>query len=277
MNGLEPGALGLLLAMMLGVGLFAGLIGGLFGIGGGIVIVPALYFVFGLLGVPDTVNIKLAVGTSLATILVTSVRSLKTHADHGAVDFTILNGWAPWIGLGALGGAVAARFLSADVLTIVFALGALGVAVRRVFQGEPDERPDRAMPGGLLKDAMGIGVGFVSALMGIGGGVIGVMIMTGFGRPIHQAIATASGFGLAIAVPGALGFIGAGWGAEGLPAFSAGYVNGLAFLLIALMTAITAPIGARLAHRLDKTLLSRIFGAYLALTAVLLLRDVLVG
>lgn len=269
--------LALLAGGLLVVGLFAGLIGGLFGIGGGIVIVPALYAIFHVLDVPDAVNIKLAVGTSLSTILITSWRSLKTHADHGAVDFDILKSWAPWIAAGAAGGAVAARFLSADVLTLVFALGALAVALRRALGGEPEERPDREMPTGLARDALGAGTGFVSALMGIGGGVLGVMMMTGFGRPIHRAIATASGFGLAIAVPGTIGFILAGLGAEGAPPLSVGYVNLAAFALIALMTAVTAPVGARLAHRLDKQLLSRVFAVYLALTAVLLLRDVLAG
>lgn len=267
-------------AMMLlglaGVGLFAGFLAGLFGIGGGIVIVPALYAVFGLIGVPEEERIKAAVATSLATIIVTSLRSVTSHMKHGAVDMALLKRWAPWIGLGAIIGAVAARFIPADVLTLIFALGALGVAIRKgLFRTREKEQANELapVPGGPVAAALGGGIGFFSSLMGIGGGVLGVIVLTAHGRTIHQAIATAAGFGLAIAVPGTAGFIASGWGVTGLPPFSVGYISLPAFALIATMTFLTAPLGAGLAHRLDKEMLNRIFAIYLAITALLLLRE----
>ena len=270
----------MLLALMLGVGLFAGLIGGLFGIGGGVVIVPALYTVFGALGVEDDLRIKIAVGTSLATIIVTSWRSVSTHHKHGAVDVSLLRQWAPWIGAGAVFGAVLARYVEADFLTVFFAVGIMALAIQKGFF--PPQEKDSAsglapVPGGAMPAVLGSGTGLVSSLMGIGGGIIGVVILTSFGRTIHQAIATSAGFGLAIAVPGAAGFMLAGWGAAGLPPLSLGFVSLPAFAAIALMTAMTAPVGARIAHRLDKKWLNRIFAGYMLLTGVLLLRDVLAG
>ncbi|MBD0427168.1 sulfite exporter TauE/SafE family protein [Aquisalinus flavus] len=266
----------MLLLGLAGVGLFAGFLAGLFGIGGGIVIVPALYAVFGLVGVPEEERIKAAVATSLATIIVTSLRSVTAHMKHGAVDMDLLKRWAPWIGLGAIVGAVAARFIPAEALTLIFALGALGVAIRRgLFRTREVPRASALapVPGGPVAAALGGGIGFLSSLMGIGGGVLGVIVLTAYGRTIHQAIATSAGFGLAIAVPGTLGFIGAGWGITGLSPLSIGYVSLPAFALIAVMTFLTAPLGASLAHRLDKGLLNRVFAIYLGVTALLLLRD----
>ena len=269
-------------AMMLfglaGVGLFAGLLAGLFGIGGGIVIVPALYAVFGLIGVPEDERIKAAVATSLATIIVTSLRSVTSHMKHGAVDMALLKRWAPWIGLGAIVGAIAARFIPAEALTLIFALGAIGVAIRKGLFRSREKEPasDLApVPGGPVAVALGGGIGFLSSLMGIGGGVLGVIVLTAYGRTIHQAIATSAGFGLAIAVPGTLGFVAAGWGVTGLPPLTLGYVSLPAFALIAAMTFLTAPLGAGLAHRLDKVMLNRVFAIYLAITALLLLREAL--
>lgn len=270
----------LLVAVMLGVGLFAGFIGGLFGIGGGVVIVPALYTAFGLQGVDDMVRIKLAVGTSLATIIITSWRSVRTHLSHGMVDVDLLKSWAPWIAGGAAFGALAARHADAQFLSVFFALGIIVLALQKIFF-PPKEHKEKAalapVPKGGVPVLVGGGVGLASSLMGIGGGVLGVIILTGYGRTIHQAIATAAGFGLAIAVPGAAGFVLAGLGAVGLPAFSLGFVYLPAFAGIAMMTALTAPIGARFAHQLDKTWLNRIFAAYMLITGVLLLGDVLAG
>lgn len=265
-----------LIALMLLVGAFAGLVGGLFGIGGGIIIVPALYTVFGFLGVEDAVRIKVAVGTSLATIIITSLRSVRTHRKHGAVDMELLKAWAPWIGAGAICGAVLARFVSAGFLTVFFALCLLALSIHKGFFKVREKPAGTAhVPGGIIRVSLASGVGLASSLMGIGGGVMGVVILTGFGRSIHQAIGTAAGFGLAIAVPGAVGFALSGLGQAGLPPVSVGFVNLPAFACIAGMSFLTAPLGANLAHRLDKGLLNRIFAGYMALTALLLLADTL--
>ena len=254
-------------------GAFAGLLGGLFGIGGGVVVVPALYAVFGQMGVADAERMKLAVGTSLATIIVTSARSLSGHARSGLVDWGVLRVWGPFIALGALGGAALARVVAADALTTLFAVGILAIAIQRIG-GRRRARPGARLPSLPAQAMLGAGTGLVSALMGIGGGVIGVLLLTAFGRSVHAAVATAAGFGLVIALPGAVGFMLAGQGAD-VPPGSVGYVNLAGFACVAALSALTAPMGARLAHRLPADALSRAFAGYLAVTGVLLLREAL--
>ena len=259
---------------LMAAGAFAGLLGGLFGIGGGVVVVPTLYAVFGAMGVPDEVRIKLAVGTSLATIIVTSARSLTGHAKSGQVDWTVLRVWGPFIAAGGLAGAFVARVIAADALTLFFAIGILAIAVQRLVWGRGAARPDAALPPVPVQAALGAGTGLVSALMGIGGGVVGVLLLTTFGRSVHAAIATAAGFGLVIAVPGAVGFMLSGQGAA-LPPGTVGYVHLAGFACVAALSALTAPLGARLAHRLPATALARAFAGYLLVTGVLLLREAL--
>lgn len=257
---------------LIAAGLFAGFIGGLFGVGGGVVIVPALYVVFTYLGVDEAVRMHLAIGTSLSTIISTSWRSLSTHAKAGAVDFAVLRGWAPWITGGALIGAALAGLSNTDVLLVVFGGGLLLVAAQMGL-GNPNWRIAPDLPTGAMRALIAGGIGLLSAMMGIGGGAFGVTVMTLFGRPMHQAVATASGFGAAIALPAALGYVIAGWGREGLPDFSAGFVSLPGFIVLAALTAITAPIGARLAHRLPQQTLKRLFAVFLAITAVNMLRE----
>ncbi|MEZ6022265.1 MAG: sulfite exporter TauE/SafE family protein [Hyphomonadaceae bacterium] len=255
-----------------GAGLFAGFIGGLFGVGGGVIIVPALYFVMTALGVDESVRMHVAVGTSLSTIVSTSWRSLAAHTKAGAVDFDILKAWAPWITLGALIGAAVAGLVETETLQIVFGAGLLLVAVQMGL-GNIDWRLWSDMPRGVIRALTAGAIGVLSAMMGIGGGAFGVTLMTLCGRPIHRAVATASGFGAAIALPGALGYIVAGWGREGLPPWSLGFVNLPGFVLLALLTALTAPIGARLAHRLPQTSLKRAFALLLGAVAINMLRE----
>ncbi len=257
---------------LIAAGLFAGFIGGLFGVGGGVVIVPALYVVFTYLGVDEAVRMHLAIGTSLSTIISTSWRSLSTHAKAGAVDFAVLRGWAPWITGGALIGAALAGLSNTDVLLVVFGGGLLLVAAQMGL-GNPNWRIAPDLPTGAMRALIAGGIGLLSAMMGIGGGAFGVTVMTLCGRPMHQAVATASGFGAAIALPAALGYVIAGWGREGLPDFSAGFVSLPGFFVLAALTAITAPIGARLAHRLPQQTLKRLFAVFLAITAVNMLRE----
>jgi len=251
--------------------LFAGFIAGLFGVGGGVVIVPALYGLFTAMGVDEAVRMHVAVGTSLSTIITTSWRSLATHAKAGAVDFAVLKQWSPWIAVGALVGAAVAGLANTMALMIIFGFGLLLIALQFGF-GNPDWRVRDDLPVGGLRAFIASLLGGLSSIMGIGGGAFGVTVMTLCNRPIHQAVATASGFGAAIAIPGTVGFIIAGLGREGLPPWSVGFVNVPGFILLALLTATTAPIGARLAHRLPQLQLKRAFGAMLAFVALNMLR-----
>lgn len=260
-------ALGLIIA-----GLAAGFVGGLFGIGGGIVIVPALYFVFTALGVDETVRMHVAVGTSLSTIIATSWRSLSAHTKAGAVDFTVLRSWTPWISLGALLGAAAAGFANTEALLVIFGGGLLLIAAQMGL-ANPNWRAFRELPRGIARALIAGALGLLSAMMGIGGGAIGVTVMTLCGRPIHQAVATASGFGAAIAIPAAIGYAIVGWGDAGLPPWSLGFVNIAGFVFLALLTMITAPIGARLAHKLPQLTLKRAFAVVLAIIALNMLRE----
>ncbi|GAM99965.1 hypothetical protein U91I_03623 [alpha proteobacterium U9-1i] len=260
------------IAGLLAAGLVAGFIGGLFGVGGGVVIVPALYVVFSALNVDESVRMHLAIGTSLSTIISTSWRSLATHTKAGAVDFAVLRAWAPWITGGALIGAALAGVSNTEALLIVFGGGLLLVAAQMGL-GNPNWRVAQELPRGGVRALIASAIGLLSAMMGIGGGAFGVTVMTLCGRPIHQAVATASGFGAAIALPSALGYVIAGWGREGLPEWSAGFVSLPGFVVLAALTAITAPIGARLAHRLPQQTLKRAFAVFLAITALNMLRE----
>lgn len=262
----DPAEIAILLAAVLAAGLFAGLIAGLFGVGGGTVIVPALFYAFETLGLGGEGNLHTAVGTSLAVIIAVSIRSLTAHRGHGAVDEQVLKTWTPWIGLGGAIGAVLAGLSSEEGLALVYAAVALLVAAQ-LGLGNDRWRLAPDLPTGWPRRGLGAGIGAASAMMGVGGGALGSMLMTLCGRPIHQAVATASGFGLAIGVPAAIGFVVTGWSAEGRPPWSLGYVNLPAVLVMGLLTTAVAPFGARLAHRLDRNVLRRLFGAFLAVTA----------
>jgi uncharacterized membrane protein YfcA len=252
-----------LLLALAASGLFAGFVGGLFGIGGGAIIAPVLFHLFGLIGVPDDVRTHAAVATSLSTIIATSWRSVAAHAAAGAVDFAVLRGWLPFVALGAAVGGAVAGMIGADILMAIFGGGLILLAANMAF-GKDHWRLARDLPVGAVRAGVGVGIGGLSALMGIGGGAFGVTLMTLCGRSIHQAVATASGFGAAIAVPATLAYMIGGWGREGLPPGSVGFVNMPGFAVLATLTAITAPFGARLAHQLDRAKLKRLFAVFLA-------------
>ncbi len=266
---------GWLLAGMLAAGCATGFAAGLFGIGGGIITVPVLYAVFHALDIAEDPSLKAAIGTSLAVIMVTSIRSLAAHHSAGHVDRDILLGWGPWIAVGAAIGGAVARWVPAEALAAVFVIGAFYIASRRVLASDAaGNKRNIDLHAAYLKIPVGAGAGVFSALMGLGGGAVGVMVMTLAGRPMHQAIATSAGFGLAVAAPGVAGFVLSGWGAPGLPPASIGFVNVPAFAAVAVTAGLMAPVGARLAHRLDAILLSRIFAAYILIAAVLLGIDI---
>lgn len=229
-------------------------------------IVPALYYAFATLGLGGEGNLHTAVGSSVAVIIATSSRSLGAHRRAGAVDEAVLRGWTPWVALGALAGAAASGVFSEGGLSIVYVVAVLLVAGQLAL-GRESWRLAPDLPTGWPRRGLGAGIGALSALMGVGGGALGSMLMTLCGRPIHQAVATASGFGVAIGLPAALGFIVSGWGAAERPPFSLGYVNVPAAVVMALVTTAAAPYGARLAHRLPRKTLRRLFATFLVFTA----------
>ncbi|WP_118135641.1 sulfite exporter TauE/SafE family protein [Oceanicella sp. SM1341] len=256
-----------LLGVLLAVGFFAGIVAGLLGVGGGIVLVPVFYWVFASLGhVPDQL-MQICVATSLGTIVFTSIRSVLSHARRGAVDFTILRQWGPGIVIGSALGVVIAAGLKSHMLMLVF--GVLGCIVGVYMAlGREHWRLGQSMPGLLGRSIASPVIGFLSVLMGIGGGSFGVPLMTLYNQPIHRAVATAAGFGVLIAVPSFIGFLLTGWGIEDKPPFTVGYVNIPAFVIVVAMTLISAPIGVRLAHALPAKPLKRIFAVFIFLMAV---------
>ena len=270
-----------LIVTLLGVGGLAGLSAGLFGIGGGAVMVPALFFAFNALGVSQDVVMHSAIATSSAIIIVNAIRSTLSHHKHGAVDWDLLwpknpfFSYAFWIGLGAFLAAIwLAPRLSGQVLTVLFAGVASLVALQFIF-GRPDWKLRETVPGGMTRPIVGGTVGVLSSLMGIGGGSLTVPLMSICGVPIHRAVATASGFGFAIALPATLGFIISGIGAQGRPAFSLGYVNAMGFVLIASIAFLTIPLGAKLAHSMSQKKLKMIFGVCLLFVAINMARKAL--
>jgi uncharacterized protein len=261
-----------MILLLLAIGAFAGVIAGLLGVGGGIILVPAFYYAFSGLGYegPDLMQVCLA--TSLATIIVTSVRSVLAHNKKGAVDWAILKSWAPGIVVGAILGVLVVAQLRTPVLQAIFGSLALVVAFYLGF-GRPEWRVGPEMPRGPVRAVLSPLMGFLSVLMGIGGGSFGVPVMSLYGVPIHRAVATAAGFGVLIAVPSVAGFLLTP--VTGAPPYTVGAVNLPAFFLIIAMTLITAPIGVKLAHSMDPKPLRRIFAGFLAVVALNMLRKAL--
>lgn len=255
-------------------GVVAGFAAGLFGIGGGAIIVPTLVYLFTVLGYQEWA-MHIAVSTSLATITLTSIRSVWSHHKRGVVDWAILRTWGPWIVIGAGVGMSVAAFLTRDGLMLTFGLLGL-VCAAQLFFGRPNWKIAEDMPREPYRAGLGTSVGILSALMGIGGGTFGVTLMALCGRPIHQAIGTSAGFGLAIGFPGTLFAIYWGLGQEGLPPFSLGYVNLIAFAFISLFAVIMTPVGAAVAHRFDGQVLRKLFAILLVLVATRMLYEAIV-
>jgi len=256
------------LAVGLGIsGLIAGTVAGLLGVGGGIVLVPVLFQTLALLGVDDSVRMPIAVGTSLATIIPTSIRSTLSHHAKGAVDWPLLKAWAVPTVAGVVLGTWLAAIIGGKGLTAVFAVGAMTLGLYMAL-GREEWRLGEGVPRGAGSWLLGFGNGCLSVLMGIGGGTFGVTVMTLYGVAIHRAVATAAGFGLIIGLPGAIGMVVNGWNASGLPPYSLGYVNLVGLALIVPATILAAPWGVAIAHRMSHRTLRLSFGIFLCLTAL---------
>jgi uncharacterized membrane protein YfcA len=247
---------------MAATGAVAGVLAGVFGIGGGAVLVPVFYQALGVIGVDDAVRMHISVGTSLAVIVPTSIRSFLSHRARGAVDMSLLRSFLIPVPAGVVIASIVAAHISGRELRVIFAIIALVIGLRLLLNRE-SWRLAGEIPPNPWRAIIGAVIGFLSTLMGIGGGVLNNTFMTVFGRPIHQAVATSAGVGVLISSPGIVGYIWAGWGHGSLPVFSTGFVNWIAVALIIPITLYAAPLGVRVAHALSKRQLEIAFGAFL--------------
>ncbi|MCX9155955.1 sulfite exporter TauE/SafE family protein [Niveibacterium sp. 24ML] len=255
------------------LGLVSGFMAGLLGVGGGAIMVPVLAMVFTASGVPHEHVLHLALGTSMATIIFTAVSSLRTHHAHGAVMWDVVRAFAPGIVAGTLIGTVIAAHVSTRGLAVFFACFISLIAIQMAFNLKP--AGSRPLPGALGLAGVGSGIGVVSALAAVGGGAMTVPYLTWCSVPVQRAIGTSAAVGLPIALAGTVGYFWNGWSQEGLPAAAVGFVYLPALLCLVVTSMLTAPIGARLAHRLPVTTLKRAFAALLVVLAGRMLWNVL--
>jgi uncharacterized protein len=274
--GLPMGELIALAVAILVAGAVAGLLAGLLGIGGAAIIVPVLYELFRILGVPDEVRMQLCVGTSLAFIVPTSIRSYMAHLSRGAVRTDILRLWAAPIVVGVIVGAVIAHFAPGAFFKLVFVIGGGLMSIKLLF-GREHWQLGHQLPATPTTITIGFLIGLFSSLMGVGGGAFGTMFLTLYGLTIHAAIATTSGLGVLISIPGAIGYMIAGWPQQALlPPFSVGFVSFLALALFAPASVVAAPYGARLSHRMSRRTLEVAFGVFLLLVSLRFLISLIV-
>ncbi|NGX97308.1 MAG: sulfite exporter TauE/SafE family protein [Candidatus Afipia apatlaquensis] len=268
--GLTTSQLLELVLLLVVTGALAGFLAGIFGIGGGAVLVPVLYECFRIAGVPLDARMPLCIGTSLAIIIPTSIRSWQAHHKRGSVDMDILLKWAVPVLLGVMLGSVIARYAPEKLFKYVF-VGVAWSAAARLLLGKENWLLGEEMPKGIFMRAYGFFIGLLSTLMGIGGGLFSNLLMTFYGRPIHQAIGTSAGLAVLISIPGAIGYIYAGWPAAArfpdvaalqLP-FAIGYISLIGAFLVMPTSLLVAPLGVRVAHFMTKRKLEVAFGIYL--------------
>ena len=265
----DPSALWWLALVLCTSGLFAGFVAGLLGVGGGIVLVPVLEYSLRYAGVPLEWCMHVAVATSLAAIIPTSISSSRAHERRGGIDWPLVRAWAPGMVVGGLLGSMLAASASDGLLTGVFGVVA-ALAALKMFLPLDDMRFSDQVPRGLPGNLLAGSIGGISSMMGIGGGTLSVPAMTLTGGAIHKAVGTAAFFGLLLSVPGTAGYLLAS-PSVALPGYTVGLVSFAALALVAPMSMLTAPLGARVAHSLNQRNLSRIFGGFLCLVAVRML------
>src|SRR5436309_2909723 len=268
--GLDIAEVFRLALLLLVVGALSGFLAGLFGIGGGAILVPVFYECFRLAGVPLEVRMPLCIGTSLAIIIPTSVRSYRAHYARGAVDMETLKAWWLPVLIGVVAATVTARYAPERLFKFVF-VGMAWSAAARLLLARQTWKFGEDLPKGLLMKSYGFLIGILSTLMGIGGGLFSNLLMTFYGRPIHQAVATSSALAVLISIPATIGYVYAGWPAAArypevialqLP-FALGYVSLIGAVLVMPSSLLTAPLGVRAAHAMSKRRLEMAFGCYL--------------
>jgi uncharacterized membrane protein YfcA len=251
------------------MGAIAGTLAGLLGIGGGIIIVPVLALVFNAQGISVDVLMHVSIGTSLATIVITSISSIRAHQQHQAIQWSVFRKITPGIFIGGLLGAVFAKMIDGEDLRLIFGIFMLFVAAQMIFGNTPKAR--RHLPDFIGMSIAGTLIGTMSSLMGVGGGSMSVPFLTWCNMEIRKAIATSSAIGLPIAIAGVSGFIIAGWGVEHRPVGSVGFVNIPAFFSIVVASTLFAPLGARITHRISPKRLKLFFGLFLLILSIKIL------
>jgi uncharacterized protein len=272
--GVSDGELVMLVVALLAAGLVAGFLAGLLGIGGGGVLVPVLYEIFRILDVDPGIRMHLALGTTIAVILPTALKSFSGHRAKGVADIGLLKRVAPFVVLGVVAGVLIAKVASGATLKWVWAIAA-GIVALKMAMGREDWRLGDHLPARPWPELAATAVGLLSTLMSIGGATFVVPMLTLYGYSILTAVATASGIGPMIALPGVIGYAWAGWGAAGLPPLSVGYVNLLGVAIIAPVSVFAAPFGVRLAHDIPRRKLELAFAAFLASVSASFLYDLL--
>jgi len=263
----------LLIQLALGLiatGVVAGILAGLLGVGGGIVIVPVLFWIMTTLHFAPEIAMPIAVATSLITIIPTSISSMRAHNKRGAVDKSLLKLWGPAVAVGALVGGILSKVIDGEGLLLIFGFIAFAVSINMAIP-KTLVISDALPKSSLVNRAIALVIGLFSSLMGIGGGTLSVPTLSAFSFPIHKAVGTAAAIGLLIAVPGVLGFIWSGMEVDGRPPLSLGYVSVPAAIVIFPVTFLCAPVGAGLAHSLNQRYLKLAFAVFLAITAVKML------
>ena len=260
---------------LLATGVLGGLIAGLLGVGGGIVIVPVLFWIFTSLKFPDEILMHMAIGSSLATIIPTSIASARAHYHKGSIDIDVLKKWGFGIFFGALIGGFIGKFLGANDLKYIFGLVALLVAINLFIKNPVTIRDSLPLSKFINFFVSGI-IGFTSSLMGVGAGTIGVPALVSFSMSIHKAIGTAAALGLFISVPATIGLAFSGFEVPNRPPMSIGFVNLIALFIMFPLTILFAPIGVKIAHLINQSVLKRVFGMFLIITSVKMLSSIIV-
>jgi uncharacterized protein len=252
----------LIVALLVG-GLLSGILAGVFGVSGGSVIVPVLYEGFRILGVPEDVRMQLCLGTSIAIVIPTTIRSYLTHRTKGVVVPGVIRQWALPSVIGVACSSVIAAFAPAVVMTLAFVVVASFIAIKLLFAGDRWNLGIE-LPGRVPMTLYGFGIGFCGSLMGVSGGALSTIVLTVYGKPIHNAVATSSGLAVPITIAGAIGFVIAGLPHQAqLPPFSLGFVSLIGLAVVAPVASFVAPYGAHLAHRLSRRTLEIAFGSFL--------------
>lgn len=261
-----------LLALLV-TGVFAGLLAGLLGVGGGIVIVPVLYFLFQKFGLAPASAMAIATGTSLSTIIPTSIASIRAHHAKANVDWDLLRHWAPFMLVGVVVGSYLVTIVDGVLFSALFGVVAVLVSANMLFRSKASALAE-SLPARPIQSVLATAVGFFSVMIGIGGGTLGVPTLSSFNLAAHRAVGTAAAFGLVIAVPGAVMMLLTATTPVDAPAYTFGYVNLLGFIAIVPLTVLFAPIGASLGAKLDSAMLKKVFAVVLGFTGVRMLLQV---